>query len=200
MCGSVRVHSSGLGVLFYLNWKITFLVLVGLPVYALTFYLIKPPLRRASIAQRRLNASLYARAAERISGVQVVKAFCMEKGELRAFARRVVQGLRVQLRLIFYQRALVLTAGIIAALTTGLTSSIRHQETSLSTSAAMISVAFSISPSRCFRFKRETPVRSSILYRKTLSICLAAGSTSRGTAISMMTSGSSGRLLIAACR
>jgi len=111
----------GLGVLFYLNWKITFLVLAGLPVYALTFYLIKPRLRRVSVAQRRLNADLYARASERISGVQVIKAFCMEKGELRAFARRVIQGLRVQLRIILYQRGLILTAGVIAALTTGLT-------------------------------------------------------------------------------
>ncbi len=111
----------GIGVLFYLDWKITLLVVVGLPFYGLTYYIMKPKLRRTNIALSRLNASLYARAAERIAGIQVVKAFGREKGELRAFAHRVVESLRVQLKIITYQRVLVVLAGVISAVTTGLT-------------------------------------------------------------------------------
>jgi subfamily B ATP-binding cassette protein MsbA len=111
----------GIGVLFYLDWKISLLVVVGLPFYGLTYYFFKPKLRRTNIALSRLNASLYARAAERIAGIQVVKAFGREKGELRAFAHRVVESLRVQLKIITYQRVLVVLAGIISAVTTGLT-------------------------------------------------------------------------------
>jgi subfamily B ATP-binding cassette protein MsbA len=110
----------GLGMLFYLNWRLTFLVLAALPLYGFTFYFLKPRIRKTSIAQRRLNASMYARAAERISGIQVVKAFSRERGEIRAFAKLVFQSIRVQLRMVLYQYGLVLTAGIITAVTTGL--------------------------------------------------------------------------------
>jgi subfamily B ATP-binding cassette protein MsbA len=118
MAQSMRIFM-GIGVLMYLNWRITLLVLLALPLYAYVFYTLRPKIRATSIAQRRLNAALYGHSAERISAIQVIKAFAKEIGELRTFARMVNNGVRIQMRLTLYGHLLSVLAGFVAAITTG---------------------------------------------------------------------------------
>lgn len=115
---SVRIFM-GIGVLTYLNWRITLLVLLALPLYAYVFYTLRPKIRATSMAQRRLNAALYGHSAERISAIRVIKAFAKEIGELRTFARMVNNGVRIQMRLALYSHLLSVLAGLVAAITTG---------------------------------------------------------------------------------
>ena len=73
----------GLGVLFYLNARLGAIVLAVMPLYAAAFYFFRPRIRRTNIAFRRLNSSMYALSAERISGMQVAKCFGHERGGWR---------------------------------------------------------------------------------------------------------------------
>ncbi len=109
----------GLGVVFYLDAPLASVVLAVLPFYALAFYFLRPRIRSTNIASRRLNSAMYALAAERIAAVRVAKSFAREKGEVRTFARKVLDGARIQMRTVTYNHLLVLVAGVIVAATTG---------------------------------------------------------------------------------
>jgi ABC-type multidrug transport system fused ATPase/permease subunit len=109
----------GLAVVFYLDARLASVVLVVLPFYALAFYILRPRIRSTNIAFRRLNSAMYALAAERIAAVRVAKAFAREKGEVRGFARRVLDSVRIQMRTVTYNHLLVLIAGVIVSVTTG---------------------------------------------------------------------------------
>jgi len=109
----------GLGVVFFLDAPLASLVLLVLPFYALAFYVLRPRIRRTNIAFRRLNSAMYALAAERISAVRVAKSFAREKGEVRSFARKVLDSVRIQMRTVTYNHLLVLIAGVIVSATTG---------------------------------------------------------------------------------
>ncbi len=109
----------GLGVIFYLDAPLASVVLIVLPFYALAFYILRPRIRSTNIAFRRLNSTMYAQAAERIAAVRTIKSFAREKGEVRSFARRVIDSVRIQMRTVTYNHVLVLVAGIIVSGTTG---------------------------------------------------------------------------------
>ncbi len=109
----------GLGVMFYLNWQLALLLLCALPLYAWTFVKLKPVVRDANIAMRRLNSRMYARASERVGGVMVVQSFAREHAEAGAFTRLVHDSVRVGMRIVVYHQQLVLVAGTITVATTG---------------------------------------------------------------------------------
>jgi ABC-type multidrug transport system fused ATPase/permease subunit len=104
---------------FYLNWKIALVVFAVMPFYFLTIYLLRPRVRRANITLRRLNSSMYARAAERIGGMPVIRAFARERGELKSFAGVVHDYVRVGNRLVVYNQGMSLIAGSISAIAAG---------------------------------------------------------------------------------
>jgi ABC-type multidrug transport system fused ATPase/permease subunit len=108
----------GLGVMFYLDGKLALLALVTLPLYAYSFHRIRPLVKRKSIALRRMQAQLYGRTAERIAGIQVIKAFGREQGETRAFVRRVSEMVRVHMRMVFDQQVLSLCSVVVASVST----------------------------------------------------------------------------------
>ena len=110
----------GLGLIFLINWKLSLLIIVVLPLYAFTFIKLQPLVRRTHIAVRRLNSGMYALSAERISGVSVVQAFSQEKQEITRFRLRMNDYVRLGMRLILYGQQLALVAGLITAVVSGI--------------------------------------------------------------------------------
>ncbi|MBT3272918.1 MAG: ABC transporter ATP-binding protein [Spirochaetales bacterium] len=109
----------GLIIIFFINWKLSLLVVVVLPFYAYAFSRLRPLVRRTSIAVRRLNSGMYALSSERISGISVVQAFSQEGHELNRFRHRMNNFVRLGMRLILYQQRLALIAGLITAVISG---------------------------------------------------------------------------------
>jgi ABC-type multidrug transport system fused ATPase/permease subunit len=109
----------GLVIIFFINWQLSILIVVVLPFYAYIYLKMRPKIRRNSIAIRRLNSSMYALSSERISGVAVVKAFAKEASEVRRFAARMNNHVRLALQSILYAQQLTLIAGLITATVSG---------------------------------------------------------------------------------
>ncbi len=109
----------GMALLLYLRWELALIVVASLPIYAWSFAKLRPVIRRANRALRRLNAKMYARSTERVGGVEVVKAFAREQTETRVFAKLGHDSVRVAMRLSRYNQWLALLAGTITAVTTG---------------------------------------------------------------------------------
>ncbi len=68
-------------VIFVLHWKLTLVVLAGLPFYVLAFVRFSPELRRTGREARRERSALSGNLQEKISGAAVVKAFHREDAE-----------------------------------------------------------------------------------------------------------------------
>lgn len=109
----------GLVLIFFINWQLSLLIVVVLPFYAYIYLRMRPQIRRNSIAIRRMNSGMYALSAQRIAGVSVVKAFAREQGELRRFAGRMNNFVRLSLQAILYAQQLTLIAGLITAVVSG---------------------------------------------------------------------------------
>jgi ABC-type multidrug transport system fused ATPase/permease subunit len=109
----------GLVVAMWVNWQLTLIVVVSMPVYFWAFVAIRPAIRRLNIAMRRLNAGMYARSQERIGAVALVKAFDQERRETLNFRQRMNNYVRLAMRVINYQGGMISVAGAITALTTG---------------------------------------------------------------------------------
>ena len=90
--------STALVVLFYTNWKLTFVVLAVLPIYALMYRKINPQIRRASHDVQEQRSVMSGLAVERLNGIAVVQSFAQEPAEARHFAdeSNQLRGLAVQ--------------------------------------------------------------------------------------------------------
>ena len=86
LVGGVVTSSLALGVLFWINWRLTSITLVLLlafgGVMVVGFSRLRPLFRKRS----KLNADLTGRLNEALGGVKVVKAYTSEKREERIFA------------------------------------------------------------------------------------------------------------------
>ncbi len=109
----------GLATLMVLQWRLGLIVLASMPLYVWAFAVLRPKIRRTNKATRRLTAKMYARSAERIGGIGVVKAFAREQAEVRSFAGLIHDGVRVAMRLVQYRQFLAISAGLITSLATG---------------------------------------------------------------------------------
>jgi ABC-type multidrug transport system fused ATPase/permease subunit len=109
----------GTVILFYLDRTLAPIAIAALPIYAVSFGILRPKIARAHLALRRLNSQMYALAGERISGIRVVKAFNAEKRELSRFTHLVNDSTRVGMRAILYGHGLAVLAGLFTAVTTG---------------------------------------------------------------------------------
>jgi subfamily B ATP-binding cassette protein MsbA len=87
LAGGVLSAALGLGVLFYLNWRLTALTLVILLAFgagmALAFVRLRPVFRERS----KINAEVTGRLGEALGGVRIVKSYVAEKREELVFAR-----------------------------------------------------------------------------------------------------------------
>ena len=86
LVGGFVTATLGLGVLFYLNWRltsVTLCILVGFGlVMAKAFSRLRPLFRERG----KINAEVTGRLAETLGGVRIVKAYNVEKREQRVFA------------------------------------------------------------------------------------------------------------------
>jgi len=104
MAGPIVKMIAGPIFLLYLNWKLALLVIMVLPVYMRVFARLRPGIRKANIALRRINSQMYGLTAERISGIRVVQTFGRELGEFRGLAGLMQAMTRVGMRLVRHEQ------------------------------------------------------------------------------------------------
>ncbi|HEY3215545.1 MAG TPA: ABC transporter ATP-binding protein [Candidatus Eisenbacteria bacterium] len=87
LSGGLVTAMIGLGVLFYLNWRLTAITLVVLLIFggvmALAFARLRPLFR----VRGQIQAEITGRLAESLGGIRIVKAYTAEKREQITFAR-----------------------------------------------------------------------------------------------------------------
>jgi subfamily B ATP-binding cassette protein MsbA len=87
LVGGLVTASIALGVLFWLNWKLTAISILVLALFgggmAYAFSKLRPLFRERG----KLNADVTGRLSESLSGIRIVKAYHSERGERLVFAR-----------------------------------------------------------------------------------------------------------------
>jgi len=76
-----------LGILFWLNWKMTLFILLVLGGFGAGMALIFSRLRPIFRERGEINAQVTGRLTETLAGIRVVKAYSTEKREQRVFTR-----------------------------------------------------------------------------------------------------------------
>jgi subfamily B ATP-binding cassette protein MsbA len=91
LVGGIVTAIIALGVLFYLNWKMTAIILVVLALFgaamAFAFKYLRPLFRERG----KINADITGRLAQSLGGIRVVKAYTAEENEQQIFAGGVDQ-------------------------------------------------------------------------------------------------------------
>ncbi len=87
LLGSILTAIVGLGVLFWLNWRLTAITLVLLGIFggvmAMAFTRLRPLFRERGA----INAEVTGRLAESLGGIRIVKAYTAERREALVFAK-----------------------------------------------------------------------------------------------------------------
>ncbi len=94
LVGGIITSVVALGVLLWLNWKLTALTLVLLCLFGVVMVKGFSRLRPIFRERGKINAEVTGRLAETLNGTRVVKAFTAEKHEERVFAHGVHRLLR----------------------------------------------------------------------------------------------------------
>ena len=79
--------SIALCVLFYLNWRMSSIMLIALAIFGACMSLAFNRLRPLFRERGQINAEVTGRLAESLGGIRIVKAYAAEKGEELVFAR-----------------------------------------------------------------------------------------------------------------
>ncbi len=86
LAGGVLTAALSLGIMFWLNWRLTLAILVFLALFgaamAVAFKRLRPLFRKRS----ELTADLTGRLAESVGGVRILKVYVAEERESRIFA------------------------------------------------------------------------------------------------------------------
>jgi ABC-type multidrug transport system fused ATPase/permease subunit len=87
LAGGLVTAVLALGVLFYLNWRLTSVIVIALGAFgsamALAFNKLRPLFRERG----KINAEVTGRLTESLGGIRIVKAYAAEKREELVFAR-----------------------------------------------------------------------------------------------------------------
>lgn len=78
-------------LLFWLNWQLTVIILIGIPLVSLTMVFLGRRIRRASKEVQDKLAEAANVLEETISGVRIVKSFAREPHEMGRFGARVME-------------------------------------------------------------------------------------------------------------
>lgn len=108
-----------IGMLFFLEWRIALAMLILVPFYVVSYLFFLKSIRSVSQEQRRLYDEMLGKLAEKIAGIQVVKAFVRERDEKESFMQSVRAKFRVDMRQVHLNRQLGLISGAISAFGTG---------------------------------------------------------------------------------
>jgi ABC-type multidrug transport system fused ATPase/permease subunit len=88
-----------MAAMFLLNWKLTALSLLPLPVMMYVIYRVRARLTGAGEAQQKAISTTNEMLEKTFSGIRIVKAFGAEPGQARALGRILDQRIGVQYRL-----------------------------------------------------------------------------------------------------
>ncbi|MCO5206015.1 MAG: ABC transporter ATP-binding protein/permease [Anaerolineae bacterium] len=77
-------------LLFFLDWQLTLLILIGIPVITLTMVFLGRMIRRASRAVQDTLAEAANVVEETTAGIRIVKSFAREDYELERYSARVI--------------------------------------------------------------------------------------------------------------
>lgn len=87
LAGSILTAAISIGVLFYINWRLTSVTIVVLAAFgvvlAFAFKKLRPIFRERNV----INAEVTGRLTESLGGIRIVKAYTAEKREELIFAR-----------------------------------------------------------------------------------------------------------------
>ena len=87
LTGGVVTATLGLGVLFYLNWRLTTLTLLILVLFGFVMAKGFSKLRPLFRERGKINAEVTGRLAETLGGGRIIKAYSVEKREQLVFAK-----------------------------------------------------------------------------------------------------------------
>ncbi len=89
LTGGFVTAAVALTVLFVLNWKLTFVILVILGTFAAAMTVAFQRLRPIFRERSKINAEVTGRLTESLGGIRVVKAYVAERSEAHTFAKGV---------------------------------------------------------------------------------------------------------------
>ncbi|HEX2836251.1 MAG TPA: ABC transporter ATP-binding protein [Thermoanaerobaculia bacterium] len=89
LIGSVVTAILALGVLFYLNWKLTLVTMITLSIFGAGMAIVFKKVRPLFRTRGEINAQVTGRLGESLGGIRVVKAYTTERREDLIFAKGV---------------------------------------------------------------------------------------------------------------
>jgi ABC-type multidrug transport system fused ATPase/permease subunit len=126
LAGSMVTALIALGVLFYLNWKLTSITLVALGAFGAVMALAFKKLRPIFRERGKIHAEVTGRLTESLGGIRIVKAYAAEKREELVFARgahrlfrNVARSMTAVSGLMAFSTAIVGIVGVILILVGG---------------------------------------------------------------------------------
>lgn len=109
-----------LGMLFVLEWRLALCIVALVPFYVVSYLFFLKHIRSTSDEQRRLYDEMVGKLAEKISGIQVVKAFVREDWERESFMQSCRRKFAVDMSQVHLNRRLGMVSTLISALGTGI--------------------------------------------------------------------------------
>jgi ABC-type multidrug transport system fused ATPase/permease subunit len=87
LVGGFVTATVGMGVLFYLNWRLTVVTLIILALFGAVMTTMFKRLRPLFRERGKINAEVTGRLGETLGGVRIIKAYSVEKREQLVFAK-----------------------------------------------------------------------------------------------------------------
>lgn len=109
-----------LGVMFWMDWQLTFIALIPFPIILIATYYFKESINRSFFKVRNAVASLNAFVQEHLTGMQVVQAFAAEKQEFEKFKKINKEHRNANIKAIFAYSVFFPIVEIVLALAIGL--------------------------------------------------------------------------------
>ena len=108
------------GMAFYFNWQLSFIMIAIIVAYAINYHYYANRLHRANLDLRDIMDDVSGHLQERIAGVRLVKIYCRERDETRAFLNSTEHALQEGMRTQMLSVTLWNNAQLIGALGGGI--------------------------------------------------------------------------------
>ncbi|MGX7668492.1 ABC transporter ATP-binding protein [Flavobacterium pedocola] len=109
-----------LGIMFYMNWKLSFIVVLGMPILVYATRIFQQKMKVAFEEVRNQVAALNTFVQERVTGMKIVQLFNREDIELEKFKKINELHNKAWLKNILYNSIFFPIADILSSLTLGL--------------------------------------------------------------------------------
>ncbi len=103
------------GVMFWLNWKLTLVVLAMLPLFGLLTLRLTRRVQQTARAQRKRDGAMAATATETMGAIQVVQALSLEEHFAEQFSRQNQESQKQDIKALRLSAALSRSAGFLIA-------------------------------------------------------------------------------------